>query len=46
MTVRQWADEAGLKYATLYRRLCIAGWSIEKALRHPVYLGLRDARDL
>lgn len=38
-----WADETGLKYATLYRRLCINGWPPEKALRHPVYLGLRPA---
>lgn len=41
MTVKQWADETGLKYATLYHRLCISGWPPKKALRHPVYLGLR-----
>ena len=43
MTVKQWADESGIKYATLYRRLCIANWSPEKALRHPVFLGVRPA---
>lgn len=43
MTVKQWADETGLKYATLYRRLCVDNWPVEKALRHPVYLGLRPA---
>lgn len=32
LTVRQWADRSGIKYATLYRRLCLSGWPIDKAL--------------
>jgi len=36
LTVKQWADETGLKYATLYRRLCVSGWPVSKALSLPL----------
>jgi hypothetical protein len=31
-TIAQWADVTGIKYGTLYCRLIIKGWNIEKAL--------------
>jgi len=31
-TVKEWADEVGLKYTTLLRRVDDWGWSVEKAL--------------
>ena len=40
LTVRQWADVAGVGYSYMYARLCVRGWTIAEAL------GLRDRRDL
>ena len=32
MCIREWAEETGIKYQTLYHRVVIAKWPIEKAL--------------
>ncbi len=34
-TVSQWAEEIGLKYSTLHRRLCTRGWPVARALTEP-----------
>jgi hypothetical protein len=31
-TVSQWADATGIKYSTLYYRLIIKGWNVERAV--------------
>ncbi|MBQ5655948.1 MAG: hypothetical protein IIV14_00755 [Bacteroidaceae bacterium] len=31
-TIKQWADELGVKYNTLYFRIARSGWDVEKAL--------------
>lgn len=36
MTMKQWANETGIKYSTLAARLNILGWSIERSLTKPV----------
>ena len=36
-TVKEWADELGLNYRTLYSRITTKGWSIEKALTTPPF---------
>lgn len=36
LTLGQWAAIAGIKYATLYRRLTIMKWPIDKALTIPL----------
>lgn len=50
MTVSELTELSGLKYGTLYRRLVLSGWTVERAIqtkpRHPVFLGFRDVRDL
>lgn len=35
-TLPQLAEEYGIKYVTLYRRVCIYKWPIEKALSNPI----------
>ena len=35
-TIRQWADETGINYQTLYSRITTKKWSIEKALTTPI----------
>lgn len=32
MTIPQWSVITGIKAATLYYRICIAGWPVERAL--------------
>lgn len=34
-TLHQWADETGIKYGTLWARIQVSHWSIEKALTTP-----------
>lgn len=34
-TLTEWAHEVGLKKATLWRRICVAGWDVERALTTP-----------
>ena len=34
--IRQWSDELGIRYATLYRRLVTSGWPPGKAFFTPV----------
>ena len=34
-TMKQWADELGIKYTTLKRRILAYHWSVEKALTTP-----------
>lgn len=29
--LKQWADELGVSYTKLYQRICVRGWSVEKA---------------
>lgn len=41
--VREWAEAVGLKYATLYQRLCVRGWPIERALTEGVTHGNTQA---
>lgn len=36
-TVRQWSEELGINYNTLYSRITTKGWSIEKALTTPPF---------
>ena len=36
-TVKEWADELGLNYNTLYSRITTKGWSVEKALTTPPF---------
>jgi hypothetical protein len=36
-TVKEWADELGLNYSTLYSRITTKGWSTEKALTTPPF---------
>lgn len=36
-TAKEWADELGLNYSTLYSRITTKGWSIEKALTTPPF---------
>lgn len=36
-TIKQWADEFGLNYNTLYSRLTTQKWSVEKALTSPPF---------
>ena len=35
-TIAEWAEITGIKYATLWRRICVLKWDIEKALSTPV----------
>lgn len=35
-TLKEWADEIGIKYDTLERRINAYGWPVEKALKTPV----------
>lgn len=36
-TAKEWADELGLNYNTLYSRITTKGWSVEKALTTPPF---------
>lgn len=36
LCITDWAKRQGMKVATLYSRLCIYGWTVERALTHPV----------
>lgn len=36
-TAKEWADELGLNYSTLYSRITTKGWSVEKALTTPPF---------
>lgn len=40
-TVKQWANEIGIKYQTLLMRLNERGWSVEKALTEQVHKGTK-----
>lgn len=35
-TIAQWADDIGIKYQTLLRRINVSKWNIEKAFKTPV----------
>jgi len=35
MTFKKWADSLGLKYDTLWKRIYVSGWSLDKALTLP-----------
>jgi len=35
MTFKEWADSLGLKYDTLWKRIYVSGWSLDKALTLP-----------
>lgn len=35
-TLKQWAEEIGMKYATLHARISIRGWSVERSFTEPV----------
>lgn len=37
----QWSEEYGVPYNTIYYRYCIAGWTIERALKTPVITPVR-----
>lgn len=36
LTLKQWAEEIGCGYDTLYNRLVTLGWSVEKAIMTPI----------
>lgn len=44
MTIKEWADESGLKYDTIERRLNAYGWSPEDAVSAPVQIKRRKGR--
>jgi len=35
MCIAEWAEHLGMKMHTLYRRLCVANWPVERALTTP-----------
>lgn len=35
-TIKEWADEIGIKYDTLHSRIMYYGWSVEKAITTPI----------
>lgn len=39
--IGQWAEELGINYATLYRRLVVNGWAPERAMTQPVRMSGR-----
>jgi len=36
-TLIEWAEDVGISYATLWQRLEVLGWSVERALEEPVH---------